>query len=80
MQYVVAILYLVLTHALLLLHTSVLKPNLHLCFVKCQCRSNLDPSGACQVAIEVEFLLELGQLLVGEVCTSDVAVVAVSRL
>ena len=51
----------------LLLHSAVLKPDFHLRLIESERGGDLDAPRARQVAIEVEFLLELSQLLVGEV-------------
>jgi len=57
---------------LLLLHASILEPDLHLSFVESERGGDLDAARSGQVAVEVELLLELGQLLVGEVGAAEV--------
>lgn len=54
-------------HPLLLLHPSVLEPDLDLGLVELECRCDLDPPRPRQVLIEVELLLQLRQLLVREI-------------
>ena len=51
----------------LLLHATVLEPDLDLSLVETKRRGDLHATGSRQVAVEVELLLELGQLFVGEV-------------
>ena len=63
----------VLFDALLLLHSTVLEPDLHLRLVEAEGGGNLDATGARQVPVEVEFLLQLRQLSVGEVGTTQLA-------
>ena len=76
MGFFVAILaQLVLAHAFLLLHSSVLEPDFHLSFVECQRGGHLDSPGTREVAIEVELFLQLRQLFVGEVGARNVVVV-----
>ncbi len=53
--------------AFLLLHPAVLKPDFHLRLVELQTGGDLHPPCPCQVLVEVELLLQLGQLLGGEV-------------
>ena len=50
----------------LLLHASVLKPNFHLRLAQLQGAGHLHPPGPRQVLVEVELLLQLGQLLGAE--------------
>jgi len=77
-RFLVAILdQLVLTHAFLLLHASVLEPDLDLSFVQRQRPGYLQSAGARQVAVEVKLFFEFGQLFVGEVCTPRIVVVVV---
>jgi len=57
---------------LLLLHATILKPDLDLRLVQTERRRDLDAASSRQVAIEVELFLELGQLLVGEVGAAEV--------
>ena len=64
--------YEALLHSLLLLHPSILEPDLHLGLVKLEGRGYLDAARARQVLVEVELLLELGQLLVREVRAAGV--------
>lgn len=59
--------YQALLHALLLLHSPVLKPDLHLRLVELQRGRDFDAPRARQVLVEVELLLQLGELLVREV-------------
>jgi len=47
----------------------------YLCFVETEGGRDLDASGAREVLVEVELLLELSQLLVGEVGTAEVGLV-----
>ena len=54
-------------HAFFLLHSPVLKPDLHLCLVELQCTRDFNPAGSSQVLVEVELLLQLCQLLGREV-------------
>ena len=56
-----------LLQPLLLLHAAVLEPDLDLRLVEAERGGDLDAAGARQVAVEVELLLQFGQLLVGEV-------------
>lgn len=48
--------------ALLLLHAPVLEPNLDLRLVELQGGGDLHPPGPAQVLVEMELLLQLGQL------------------
>lgn len=48
--------------ALLLLHAPVLEPNLDLRLVELQGGGDLHPAGPAQVLVEMELLLQLGQL------------------
>jgi len=57
---------------LFLLHPSILEPDLHLRFVERQRGGDLDAPGSGQVTIEVKFLLQLGQLFIGEVGAAEV--------
>ena len=54
-------------HSFLLLHPSVLEPDLDLRLVELQRTRDLDSSSPGQVLVEVELLLQLGQLLCREV-------------
>lgn len=65
----VGIVVLLHPHALLLLPLGapVLEPDLHLRFVELQAGGHLHPPGPRQILVEVELLLQLGQLLGGEV-------------
>ena len=54
-------------HAFFLFHSSILEPNFHLCFIELKSAGNFNSSGSGQVLVEVELLLQLGQLLGGEV-------------
>lgn len=66
-------LYAIVTEeAFLLLHSSVLEPDLHLSLAESQSRGNLYSSRSRQVLVVVEFLLEFRQLLVCEVRSSEV--------
>ena len=56
-----------LLHPLLLLHPPVLEPDLHLGLVELEGRGDLYPPRPGQVLVEVELLLEFGELFVGEV-------------
>lgn len=58
--------------SLLLLHPPVLEPDFDLRLVELQRRSDLDAAGSGEVLIEVEFLFEFCELLVGEVGASRV--------
>jgi len=58
--------------SLLLLHAAVLEPDLDLRLVEAERGGDLDAARARQVAVEVELLLQLGQLLVGEVRSAEV--------
>jgi hypothetical protein len=64
-----------LFHPFLLLHPPVLKPDLHLGLVQLQGGRDLDPPSPCQVFVEMKLLLQLGQLLVGEVGAAGVETV-----
>jgi len=55
-----------------LLHTPVLEPDLDLRLVEAERRGDLDAARARQVAVEMELLLQLGQLLVREVGPAEV--------
>jgi len=59
-------------HSLLLLHSPVLEPDLHLRFVELQGGSNLDAPRSRQVLVEVKLLLQLSELLVREVGASSI--------
>lgn len=48
---------------LLPLHPSVLEPDFNLSFRQVERVSDLDPAPACEVAVEVEFLLQLEGLV-----------------
>ena len=61
-----------LSKSFLLLHPSVLEPDLDLCLVQTQDRGNLDPASPCQVLVEVKLLFQLRQLLVSEVGSAEV--------
>ena len=54
-------------HAFFLFHPSILKPDLDLGFIELKSAGNFNSSGSGQVLVEVELLLQLGQLLGGEV-------------
>ena len=54
-------------HAFFLFHPSILKPNLDLGFIELKSAGNFNSSGSGQVLVEMELLLQLGQLLGGEV-------------
>ena len=56
-----------LLHAFFLFHPSILKPNLDLGFIELKSAGNFNSSGSGQVLVEMELLLQLGQLLGGEV-------------
>ncbi len=56
-----------LLHALLLFHPPILEPDLHLGFVELEGTGYLDSPCPRQVLVEVELLLQLGQLLRREV-------------
>lgn len=56
-----------LLHPLLLLHPPVLEPDLDLRLVELERAGDLDPAGPRQVLVEVELLLQFGQLLRREV-------------
>ena len=58
--------------ALLLLHPSVLEPDLHLSLVELQAGGDLHAPCPGQVLVEVELLLQLRELLGGEVGADDV--------
>lgn len=58
--------------ALLLLHPAVLEPDFHLRLVELQAGGDLHPSCPRQVFVEVELLLQLGELLGGEVGSDHV--------
>jgi hypothetical protein len=64
--------YQALLHPLLLLHAPVLEPDLHLGLVQLQGGGDLDAASAGQVLVEVELLLELRELLIGEVGATGV--------
>ena len=61
-----------LLHAFFLFHPTILKPDFHLCLVELKGAGDFDPSGSGQVLVEVELLLQLGQLLRREVRSSRV--------
>ena len=61
-----------LLHPLLLLHPPVLEPDLDLGLVELEGSGDLDPTGARQVLVEVELLLQLRQLLRREVGSARV--------
>ena len=63
----VGLLELNLAHALFLLHPAVLEPDFHLSLVQSQGGGDLDATGSGEVLVEVELLLQLRQLFVGEV-------------
>lgn len=65
---------------LLLLHASILEPDLHLSFVESERGGDLDAARSGQVAVEVELLLELGQLLVGEVGAAEVRLMRIEMM
>lgn len=68
-----------LLHPFLLLHPPVLEPYLDLGLVQLEGGCDLDPPCPCQVFVEVELLLQLGQLLrrkVGPPCVVDAASLA----
>lgn len=52
---------------LLLLHAPVLEPNLDLRLVELQGGGDFHPPGPTQVLVEMELLLQLGQLPGGEI-------------
>ena len=54
-------------HVLFLFHPLILKPNLDLGFIELKSAGNFNSSGSGQVLVEMELLLQLGQLLGGEV-------------
>ena len=56
----------------LLLHPSVLEPNLDLCLVESECWGDLDTASAGEVLVEMELLLEFSELFVGEVSSSEI--------
>lgn len=56
----------------LLFHTSVLKPDFHLCFIETERGSDLDAPCSSEVPIEVELLLQLRQLFVRKVRPTEV--------
>ena len=64
--------YQALLHTFLLLHSSILEPDFHLCLVQLKSARNFDPAGARQVLVKVELLLQLGQLFGSEVGASRV--------
>ena len=51
-----------------------------LCFVETECRRDLDAPGPSEILVEVEFLLQLGQLLVGEVGAAEVGLVRMKMM
>lgn len=59
--------YQTLFHTLLLFHSPILEPDLHLRLVELQRRRDLDAPRSRQVLVEVELLLQLGQLLVRKI-------------
>lgn len=66
--------------AFLLLHPAILKPDFHLRLVELQTGSDLDPPCPGQVFVEVELLLQLSQLLGGEVGADHVVLAGNSVL
>lgn len=64
----------------LLLHSAVLEPDLHLGLVELQGRGDLHPAGARQVLVEVKLLLQLRELLGGEVGAHCVGLTGIAEL